>query len=167
MDAFSWGESHNVLISFLLNGQIKAKELDSWLVPFALSCIFLFLQIIHILLLWINTFRKPGSVVESDSLTDTMASSFSDSLKKKVKSLGGWTVYLFMLARLFGCLALFALSVNSLLRCQKNHPGVDTVFKHLFFGCPEGFVTLTFVNHFPSCSFVVISDIMNSSSIAL
>ena len=166
MDAFSWGESHNVLISFLLNGQIKVnlKELsflsDSWLVPFALSCTCLFLQIIHILLHWIYTFRKHGSVIESDSLTDTTASTFSDSLKKKVKSHGGWTIYLFMLARLFGCLVLFALSVNSLLRCQKNHPGVDTVFKHLFFfGCPESFMTLTFVNPSTSYSFVIIPDI--------
>jgi hypothetical protein len=173
MDAFYWGESHNI-ISFLLNGQInKAKGLsflsDSWSVPFALSCICLFFQIIHILLRWFNTFRKPGSVIESDSLTDTTASTFSDSLKKKAKSHGGWTIYLFMLARLFGCLVLFALSVNSLLRCQKNHPGVDTVYKRLFFGCPEGFVTLTFVNPSSSFSFVMIPDIMidDSSSTAL
>ena len=152
MDAFSRGESHN-LISFLSNGQIKAKGLsflsDSWSVPFTLSCICLFLQIIHILLYWINTLRKPGSVIESESsLTDTMASTFSHSLKKKVKSHGGWTIYLFMVARLFGCLVLFALSVNSLLGCQKNHPGVHTVFRHLFVMCPEGFMTLTFVNLF-------------------
>jgi hypothetical protein len=151
MDTFGWGESHNILI-FLLNGQIKAKGLnflsDSWSVPFALSCICLFLHIIHILLHWINILLKPGSVVETEpSLTDTMASTFSHSLKKRVKSHGGWTIYLFMVARLFGCLVLFALSVDSLLRCQKNHPDVDTVFKHLFV-CPEGSLTFTFVNPF-------------------
>ena len=156
MDAFSWGESHNIL-SFLSNGRIKAKGLgflsESWSIPFALSCICLFLQIIHNLLHWINTFRKPGSVIESEpSLTDATASTFSHSLKKKVKSHGGWTIYLFMVARLFGCLVLFALSVNSLLRCQKNYPGVDTIFKH-FVGCPEVFMTLTLVNPFPSFSF--------------
>ena len=177
MDAFSWQESHNI-IRFLLNGQVqvnlkaKGRELsflsDSWSVPFALSCICLFLQIIHILLHWINTFRKPGSVIETGpSLTDTTASTFSHSLKKKVKSLGGWTIYLFMVARLFGCLVLFALSVNS-LRYQKNHPGVDTVFKHLFVGCPEGFMTLTFVSPFPSFSFVTMPDVtFDSSSTAL
>ena len=170
MDAFgNWGESHNMMISFLLNGQIEAKGLsfisDSWSVPFALSCICLFLQIIHVLLHWINTFRKPGSVIESDlSLTDTTASTFSHSLKKKVKSHGGWTIYLFMVARLFGCLVLFGLSVNSLLRCQKNHQGVDTVFKNLFFGCPEGFMTLTFVNPLSSFSFVIIPDVTIDSS---
>ena len=168
MVAFSWGESHNI-INLLLNGQIKTKGLsflsDSWSVPFALSCICLFFQIIHILLHWINTFRKLGSVIESEpSLTDTMASTFSHSLKKKVKSLGGWTIYLFIVARLFGCLVLFTFSVNSLLRCQKNHPGVDAVFKHLFVGCPEGFMTLTFVNLFPSFSFVIIPDVMIVSS---
>ena len=171
MDAFSWGESHN-LISFLWNGQIKGSFLSDsceWSVPFALLCICLFLQIIHILLHSINTFRKHGSVIETEpSLTDTMASTFSHSLKKMVKSLGGWTIYLFMVARLFGCLVLFALSVNSLLRCQKNHPGVDIVFKHLFVGCPEGFMTLTFVNPFPSFSSVIIPDTMiDSSSTAL
>ena len=161
MDAFSWGESHNI-ISFLLNGQIKAKGLsfllDSWSVPFALSCTCLFLQIIHILLHWINTFRKPGSVIETEpSLTDTMASTFLPSLKRKVKFHGGWTIYMFMVARLFGCLVLFALSVNSLLRCQKNHLGVDTVF-----------ITLTFVSPFPSFSFVTIPDVkINSSFTAL
>ena len=174
MDAFSWGESQNLnIISFLLNGQIKAKGLsfpsDSWSVPFALSCICLFLQIIHILLHWINTFRKPSSVIETEpSLTDTMtpAGTFLRALKKKVKSHGGWTIYLFMVARLFGCLVLFALSVDSLLRCQKNHPDVD--FKHLFVGCPEGFMTPTFVNPFPSSSFETIPDIMiDSSSTAL
>ena len=158
MDAFSWGEPHNI-ISFLLDGQIKVKGLsfllDSWSVPFALSCVCLFLQITHILLHWINTFRKPGSVIETEpSLTDTMASTFLRALKKKVKSHGGWTIYLFMVARLFGSLILFALSVNSLLRCQKNHPDVDTVFKHLFVGCSETFTTFTFVNPFPSFSFV-------------
>ena len=168
MDAFNWGESHNI-ITFFLNGQIKAKGLtflsDSWSVPFALSCICLSLQIVHILLHWINSYRKPGSVtVTEPSLTDTMTSTFS----QKVKSLGGWTIYLFMVARLFGCLVLFALSVNSLRRCQKNHPGVDSVFKHLFVGCPEEFMTLTFVNLFLSFSFVTIPDIMiDSSSTAL
>ena len=151
MDAFSWGESH-IIISLLWNGQIKPKGLSflshSWSVPFALSCICFFLQIIHILLHSINTPRKPGSVIETEpSLTDTTATTFSHFLKK-IKDLGGWTIYLFMVARLFGCLLLFTLSVNSLLRCQKNHPGVDTGVKHLFFGCQEGFMTLTFVNSF-------------------
>ena len=155
MDVFSWGESHNV-IRFLWNGQIKAKGLSFLLqsssIPFALSSICLFLQIIQILLHSINTFRKPGFVIETEpSLTDTMASTFSHSLKKKIKSLGGRTMYLFMVARLSGCLLLFALSLNSLLRCQKNHLGVDTV------GCPEGFMTLTFVNLL-LFSFVVFPD---------
>ena len=151
MDAFSWGgiPKNDKIISFLLDGQIKVKGLsfqfDSWSVPFALSCICLFLQVIHIFLHSINTFRRPDSVIEpAPSLANTMASTFS--LKKMVKSQGGWTIYLFMVARLFGCLLLFALSVNSLLRCQKSHPGVNTVFKDLFVGCPEGFMTLTFVN---------------------
>ena len=174
MDAFSWGDSHN-LITFLLNGQtflkLEAKGSsfkflsDSWSVPFAFSCVCLFLQIIQILLHWINTFRKPYSVIETEpSLTDTTASTFSHSLEKKVKSLGGWTIYLFMVARLLGCLVLFALSVNSLLRCKKNHPGVDTVFKHFYAGCSEGLMTLTFVNPFPSFSFETLPDIMIDSS---
>ena len=152
MDVFTWGESHNI-ITFLLIGQVKRLNFlsDSWSVPFALSCICLFLQIIQILLRWIDTFRKPGSVIESESPL-TEASTFSHSFKKKVKGHGGWTIYLFMVARLFGCFVLFALSVGSLLRCQKNYPGVDTVFKHLFVGCPESFMTLTFVNPFPSFS---------------
>ena len=174
MDAFSWGESQNV-ISFLSNGQIKAEGLsflsdsESWSVPFALSCICLFLQMIHILLHWINTFRKPDSVIETEPpLTDTMASTFSHSLKKKVKSFGGWTIYLFMVARLFGCLVLFALSVNSLLRCQKNHPGANTVFKKTFRRVSEGFMTHTFVNPFPSIPIVTIPDVtIDSSSTAL
>jgi len=173
MDAFSWGESYNT-ISFLLNGQIKMKGLkqacfayrslstrfsqldffpisllsDSWSVPFALSCICLFLQIIHILLYWVDTVRKPDSVVDTESsLADTMASTFSHSVKKKVRSHGGWTIYLFMVARLFGCLVLFTLSVNSFLGCQRNHPGVvDTVSKHLSVGCPEVLMTVPFVN---------------------
>ena len=172
MDALSFGESHN-LISFLWNGQIKAKGLsflsDSWSVPFALSCVCLFLQIVLNLPHLINTYQKCGSVIETEpSLTDAMASTFLHSFKKKVKSLGGWTIYLFMVARLFGCLVLFALSVTSLLRCQKNHPRVDTVFKHLFVGCPEGFMTLTFVNPFPSFFSVIIPDIIiiDSSSTA-
>ena len=151
MDGFSWGDSRNVLISFLWDGQINAKGAkglsllsNSWSAPFALSCICLFLQIIHILLHSINTFRKP--VIETEpSLTDSTTSTFSHSLKKKIKSFGGWTIYLFMVARLFGCLVLFTLSVNSLLRCLKNHSIVDT---HLFVGCPEGLTTLTFVNSF-------------------
>ncbi|KAF8799457.1 multidrug resistance-associated ABC transporter [Phlegmacium glaucopus] len=50
-----------------------------------------------------------------------------------------------MVARLFGCLVLFALSVKSLLGCQRNPPGmIDTPFKNLFVGCPEAFMTVTF-----------------------
>ena len=161
-------------MSYLLNGQtiLKVKGLsfkllsDSWSVPFALSCICLFLQIIHILLHWINTFQKPYPVIETEpALTDTTASTyeFSHSLKKNVKNLGGWTIYLFMVARLFGCLVLFALSLNSLLRCQKNHLGVNAVSKHLF-ACPEGFMTLTFVNPSSSFSFETIPDVMIDSS---
>ena len=159
MDGFSWGlgESTNALISLLWDGRLRlrilnAKELSflshSWSVPFALSCVCLFFQIIHILLHSINTFRKPepDSVMEIEpSLNDTTASTFSHSIKKKIKSFGGWTIYLFMVARLFGCLLLFALSVGSLIRCQKNHPSVD---RHLFVGCPEGFMAFTFVNLF-------------------
>ena len=161
-------------MSYLLNGQtiLKVKGLsfkllsDSWSVPFALSCICLFLQIIHILLHWINTFQKPYPVIGTEpALTDTTASTyeFSHSLKKNVKNLGGWTIYLFMVARLFGCLVLFALSLNSLLRCQKNHLGVNAVSKHLF-ACPEGFMTLTFVNPSSSFSFETIPDVMIDSS---
>ena len=141
---------------------------DSWSVPFALSCICLFLQIIHILLHWINTLRNLDSVTETESsLTDTTVSTFSHSLKKKVKSHGGWTIYLFMVARLFGCLVLFALSVNSLLRRQKSHPGVDTVFKHFFVEYPEGFMTLTFVNPFLRSLVTIPNFTIDSSSTAL
>ena len=123
-----------VLISFLWDGQINSNGLSflshSWSVPFALSCICLFLQTIHFLLHSINTFRKPVIEIEP-SLTDTTAFTFSRSLAK-IKSFGGWTIYLFMVARLFGCLLLFTFSIDSLLRCQKNHPGVDT---NLFVGC--------------------------------
>ena len=58
-----------------------------------------------------------------------------------------------MVARLFGCLVLLALSVNSLLRCQRSHLGVDTAF-----------ITLTFVNPFPSFSFVTIPDVTVDST---
>lgn len=172
MDAFSWGDSHNV-ISFLWNGQIKVKGFSFlshlWSVPFVLSCVCLFLQIIHILLHSINSCRKPGFVTETEpSSADSTTSTFSHSLKKKIKSLGGWAIYLFMVARLFGCIVLFTLSVNSLLKCRKNHPDVETVFKHLFVACPESFMTLTFVNPFPSFSFVMNPDFMiDSSSTAL
>ena len=152
MDVISWGESH-IIIGFLRNSQISAKGLSflshSWSVPFTLSCICLFLQIIHVLLHSINTFRKPGSVIETElSSTDTTVSTISHALKKKSLRVGGWTIYLFLVARLFGCLLLFALSVNSLLRCQKNYQGVDSVFKYLLLACPEGLMTLTFVNPF-------------------
>ena len=166
MDGFSWGESHNVLISFLWDGKMNSKGLSflshSWSVPFALSCICLFLQTIHILLHSINAFRKP--VIETEpSLTDTTASTFSHSLAK-IKSFGGWTIYLFMVARLFGCLLLFTFSVDSLLRCQKNHPGVDT---NLFVECPEGFLTLTFVNPFLSPLLIIPDFVIDSSFTAL
>ena len=127
-------DSHNILISFLSN---------SWSVPFAISCICLFLQIIHIIMHRINTFPKTGSVVETESVSaDAMASAFSHLVMEKVKSHGGWTIYLFMVARLFGCLVLFALSINFLLGCQRNHSGVvDTVMDR----CPEILMTVTFV----------------------
>ncbi|KAF8816575.1 hypothetical protein BYT27DRAFT_7127650, partial [Phlegmacium glaucopus] len=138
-------------INFLLNGQIKAKGLKlnfpygSWSVPFAVSCICLFLQTIHILHHWISTSRQPGCVLEIEPLVDATASTFSHSVKKKVKSHGGWTIYLFMVARLFGCLVLFALSVNSLLKCQRNHSNiVGTLLKHLSVGCLEVLMTVTF-----------------------
>ena len=167
MDAFRWGESHNV-IGFLWNGRIKSKELSflsqSWSIPFALSCICLFLQIIQILLHSINTFRKTGSEFETVPLTDTIATTFPHSLKKKIKTFGGWTIYLFMIARLLGCFLLFTLSVSSLLRCQKNHPGVDT---HLFVGCPEVFLTLTFVNPFLRPLLIIPDVVIDSSFTAL
>jgi hypothetical protein len=105
---------------------------------------------------WINTFRKPRGVVDTElSLTDTTASTFWHSLKN---SYGAWTIYLFMVARLFGCLVLFALSVNSLLGRQGNHPGViDTVFKR-----PEVLMTVTFVILFPSFSSVIIPEVLQS-----
>ncbi|KAF8799466.1 hypothetical protein BYT27DRAFT_7317211 [Phlegmacium glaucopus] len=151
MDVSSWGQ---YTTSFLLQIKMKGLNLtflsDSWLIPFAFSCISLSLQIIHIILHWTNTFRKPGSgFVETElPLVDTMATTFSHSLNNKVKNHGGWTIYLFMVARLFGCLALFALSVKSLLACRGNQPGIvdrlDTHFKHLFIWCPEAFMTVTF-----------------------
>ena len=96
---------------------------------------------------WINTFRKPRTVIENEIVsTDMTDLTFSDSVTKRVKSYGGWMIYLFMVARLFGCLVLFALSVNSFLGCQRNHhPGV---FSDNFIVCPDSLITITFVNHF-------------------
>jgi hypothetical protein len=194
MDTFTTGRESYSLINLLLNWRIEPNELnlkqvfspqnqqcfsqldsfsylsDSWSLPFAFSCICLFLQTIHILLHWINTFRKPRVIIEFESsVTDPMTSTFSHSVRKKVKSYGGWTIFLFMVARLVGCLALFVLSMSSFLGCQRNHPGVvDTVSKHLIMGCPEGLMTLTFVNSFPSFSSVITPKAThNSSSTAL
>ena len=53
-----------------------------------------------------------------------------------------------MVARLLGCLALLALSVHTLLSCRGDRPpgGADTVYKHLFVGCPEVLMTVPLVN---------------------
>ena len=78
-------------------------------------------------------------MVESEQvLTDTTPSTCLHSVMKKVKSYGGWTIYLFMVARSFGCLILLALSVYSLLVSQRNHPGVVE--------CPEVLMAVAVVN---------------------
>ena len=118
---------------------ISRSLLDSRSVPFTFSCICLFLQIIHVVLHWINTSWKPLSIIESEQvLTDPTPSTFLHSAMKKVKSYGGWTIYLFMVARFFGCFILLALSVYSLLVSQRNRPDVVE--------CPEVLMIVTFVN---------------------
>ena len=149
---------HSSLPSFLL---------DSWSIPFAFSCTCLSLQIIDIFVHCISTLQNPRAVVETEIFsTDKIAITLSRSITNKVKKYGGWTIYLFMVARLFGCLVLFASSIYSFLGCKRNHhPGVvDTASKHLIVRCPDGLNTITFVNLLLSLPSLSISEVVNNSS---
>ncbi|KAF8801975.1 hypothetical protein BYT27DRAFT_7261411 [Phlegmacium glaucopus] len=70
-----------------------------------------------------------------------------------------------MVARSLGCLVLFALSVKSLLGCQKNHPGMaGTPFKRVFVGRREAFTRESLF--FPSSVMAIVSVTVKDWSVS-
>lgn len=71
----------------------------------------------------------------------------------RIADLGGFSIFMFAVARLFGCLVLLALSLRTLFAC--NCVGGNNSLCTPFAKCPEVFITLSFVSQLlPQLSFL-------------
>jgi len=78
-----------------------------------------------------------------DGLGETHPEGLSARLKAHTRVFGGYTIYGFMLARLFGSVALFCLSIITLRQCAKIEVGE----------CPEAYFTVPYVSVLASRAF--------------
>jgi hypothetical protein len=62
----------------------------------------------------------------------------------RIADLGGFFIFMFAIARLFGCLVLLALSLRTLFAC--NCAGGNDSLCASFAKCPEVFITLSLVS---------------------
>ena len=78
-----------------------------------------------------------------DGLGETRLEGLSTRLKAHTRIFGGYMIYGFMLARLFGSMALFYLSMITLRQCEKIE--VEE--------CPEAYFTISYVSVLASRAF--------------
>jgi hypothetical protein len=107
-------------------------------IPLAVAALSLGLLSLHVLLrgsyYYINRKTREGG--GPDALGETRREGLSAKLKAQTRIFGGYTIYGFMLARLFGSLALFYLSTMTLGQCEKIQVGE----------CPEAYFTVSYVS---------------------
>ncbi|KAF8965967.1 ABC transporter type 1, transmembrane domain-containing protein [Flammula alnicola] len=108
-------------------------------IPFAVACLSIGLQVVHILAFWVISFIGGKSPKSEEAnvldVVDTRHLGLSEKLKKHVAYYGGNTIFGFMVARLSGSVTLLQLSQTTLRKCDAN------ALKE----CPEAFLTVAFL----------------------
>ncbi|KAF8958075.1 multidrug resistance-associated ABC transporter [Flammula alnicola] len=108
-------------------------------IPFAVACLSIGLQVVHILAFWVISFIGGKSPKSEEAnvldVVDTRHLGLSEKLKKHVAYYGGNTIFGFMVARLSGSVTLLQLSQTTLRKCHAN------ALKE----CPEAFLTVAFL----------------------
>ena len=111
-------------------------------IPLGVALSLISLQIVHgfVNIIKLKKHRHDGPSQREDVDPATFYYLTHDS-KESV----GWTIFGFNVARLVGCLALFALSTKTLLSCLFHSQRLTSKPTHSFRDCPEIAITLTFV----------------------
>lgn len=158
-----WDDLYVELTSHITNEADSSRYLhrplkESFTLPFTLAALFLSVQIIHF---FVNVIKKTTKyffgVRDSRSQTDqaqqlehpiypgTFKYLSSGNRDRNVLIIFGYAV-----ARLLGCLSLFAMSMKTLTGCSRSQqPGLELRLSGIFEECPEAFMTLTYVR--PHC----------------
>ncbi|KAF8157929.1 multidrug resistance-associated ABC transporter [Crassisporium funariophilum] len=154
MDVFrSWGLPQGATLFFDSFVGVKAPSWDklflqdTFIIPVAFACLCICLQALQILTHGVISFRKSGPSVTAgpEQLLDNDVPhpTLLQSIRKIIESRGGLSIFLYTVTRLVGCVALLALSLNSLVRCRKDYRTAPIM--RLVTECPELFMTATFL----------------------
>jgi len=114
-------------------------------IPLAVAAVSLVLLSLHALYRVYYCINRKTEELDGgeDGRGETHPEGLSARLKAQTCVFGGYTIYGFMLVRLFGSVALFSLSMITLRQCKKIEVGE----------CPEAYFTVPYVSAFASRAF--------------
>jgi hypothetical protein len=119
---------------------------QSLAIPFAVTTLFIGIQLIHGLMNGLSAlWPRPSRFAEGDEASSAGVSTAQGLLQSRIENLGGRHIFIYAFARLVGCVTLLALSLTSLGACNKF--GTTSSVSQLLIECPELFATVTFVSH--------------------
>lgn len=126
---------------------------DSLAIPFFFVLLFLCVQILHFLVSTIHkslfTPAQNSASSEHNEASDTLDSPATFYyLAVRAKDTDGLAFFGYSVARLLGCLTLFALSTVTLFECISDiHPHwAASPVEDIMRKCPEVFITMTYVS---------------------
>lgn len=125
---------------------------DTRSIPFIFSCVSLAFQIIHALLHWTTTKHHTKPLPNHpETIPQALANRNSpqslQNLEYYIQFHGGSTIFVFLLARLIGCLVLLSLSVLGGCKSSSMDDFNRGVFWNLLsLECPESLMVLTYVS---------------------
>ncbi|KAF8955959.1 ABC transporter type 1, transmembrane domain-containing protein [Flammula alnicola] len=145
-------------VRYLIPDSDEGLFKDTRSIPFAVACLSIGLQVVHILAFWVISFigRKSPKSEEANVLdvVDTQHLGLSEKLKKHIAYYGGNAIFGFMVARLAGSVTLLQLSQTTLRKCDTN----------ALEGCPEAFLTVAFLYSTVLAVISVVSKMWSAST---
>ncbi|KAF8963043.1 multidrug resistance-associated ABC transporter [Flammula alnicola] len=120
---------------------------DSLFIPFAIAVVLVTVQTLHALVACFRYLRKGSSlntapIDEEDAPARSVT--FLQLIQARANDHGGWTIFMYAVARLAGCLTLLVLSSTTIVRCRDWRENSASPLR-LFFTCHESLMVLTYL----------------------
>ncbi|KAF9526532.1 multidrug resistance-associated ABC transporter [Crepidotus variabilis] len=122
-------------------------------IPFSVASLVLVIQVLHFTTVKIKSFfiSSDASIKdaeESNASAPAVRSEESLTIEEKLKAwvagFGGIEIFVFMVARLFGCVSLFIFTANATPNCQAKHLTGREEWKDYLLQCPESLMAVTY-----------------------
>ncbi|KAF8956519.1 multidrug resistance-associated ABC transporter [Flammula alnicola] len=145
MDVTSWGSRLLTMARSQARDNLIVN--DSLFIPFAIAVVLIIGQTLHALVACFRYLRKGSSlniapIDEEDAPTRSVTS--LQLIQARANDHGGWTIFVYAVARLAGCLTLLVLSSTTIVHCRDWRENSASPLR-LFFACPESFMVLTYL----------------------